>query len=78
MAEGGVVEISLKIEENHPGNARMYPGDYIVIDVHDTGPGIPKEFHSRVFDPYFSTKQEGSGLGLAISYSIIQKHSGFI
>ncbi len=57
-------------------------GDYVKIGIADQGPGIPKEKLSRIFDPYFSTKQRGTqkgmGLGLTICHSIIQKHSGTI
>jgi len=40
--------------------------------------GIPEEIRKKIFDPYFTTKQQGSGLGLAISYSVIRKHGGLI
>jgi PAS domain S-box-containing protein len=51
---------------------------YVKISIQDTGVGIPAELLDKVFDPYFSTKQEGSGLGLAITHSIINKHHGHI
>jgi len=52
----------------------------VVINVSDTGAGIPKENLSRIFDPFFTTKGigQGTGLGLAISYGIIQEHGGGI
>jgi two-component system, cell cycle sensor histidine kinase and response regulator CckA len=53
-------------------------GDYACITIEDEGTGIPKEHLSRIFDPYFTTKQKGSGLGLATSYAIIKKHGGDI
>lgn len=58
-----------------PGLAR---GDYVVIMIRDTGVGIPEQYLSRIFDPYFTTKEKGSGLGLATSYSIIRNHGGMI
>lgn len=54
--------------------------DYIVINVIDTGRGIPKEHLGRIFEPFFTTKQagEGTGLGLAITYGIVKMHYGDI
>lgn len=46
------------------------------VTIKDNGPGIPLNILEKVFDPYFTTKQDGSGLGLAICHSIIQKHNG--
>jgi CheY-like chemotaxis protein len=51
---------------------------YIKITVEDQGVGIPEKYLQKIFDPYFTTKQEGSGLGLATTYSIITKHDGYI
>jgi PAS domain S-box-containing protein len=51
---------------------------YVKISIKDTGVGIPADMLEKIFDPYFSTKQEGSGLGLAITHSIINKHHGHI
>ena len=53
-------------------------GAYVKSSIHDSGTGIPAEHLSRIFDPYFTTKQKGSGLGLASVYSIIKKHDGHI
>lgn len=53
-------------------------GKSIKISIEDEGIGIPKEVLSKIFDPYFTTKQAGSGLGLASSYSIIKNHGGLI
>jgi CheY-like chemotaxis protein len=54
------------------------PGDYVQIAISDSGMGIKPEHLSRIFDPYFTTKQTGSGLGLAAVYSIVNKHRGTI
>jgi PAS domain S-box-containing protein len=53
-------------------------GRYIKISVEDQGLGIPAEHLPRIFDPYFTTKQQGSGLGLASAYTIIKNHHGHI
>lgn len=53
-------------------------GEYVVIQVKDTGIGINKKDLSKIFDPFFSTKKRGSGLGLSTVYSIIKKHGGNI
>ncbi|MEZ6089928.1 MAG: ATP-binding protein [Pirellulaceae bacterium] len=50
----------------------------IQIDVSDTGNGIPIELHSKIFDPYFSTRSEGTGMGLALCDKIIRQHDGSI
>jgi two-component system NtrC family sensor kinase len=52
---------------------------HVIIEIEDTGKGIPPEFLARIFDPFFSTKgTEGTGLGLSISYGIVKKHKGTI
>jgi two-component system cell cycle sensor histidine kinase/response regulator CckA len=53
-------------------------GKYVKVTIADQGAGIAKEHLPRIFDPYFTTKDQGSGLGLATCYSIIRKHGGFI
>lgn len=54
--------------------------DHIVrVEIEDTGPGIPEEIHQRLFEPFFSTKQNsGMGLGLEICKRIIEQHQGSI
>lgn len=53
---------------------------FYVINVADTGQGIPKENYNKIFTPFFTTKKigKGTGLGLAISYGIVKMHQGFI
>jgi signal transduction histidine kinase len=54
--------------------------DFIMVEVADNGPGIPREVQPRIFEPFFTTKGvgKGSGLGLDISYRIIKQHNGTI
>jgi signal transduction histidine kinase len=55
-------------------------GDRVVVEVQDTGPGIPPEVQARIFEPFFTTKPPGvgTGLGLHIAYHIVQRHAGRI
>jgi signal transduction histidine kinase len=52
--------------------------DYALIEIADSGPGIPLEFQERVFDPFFSKRTGGIGLGLAVVRQIIEAHHGTI
>jgi two-component system sensor histidine kinase PilS (NtrC family) len=73
MPQGGKVMLSVKSsgpdEYDHPG---------IVVDISDTGCGIPEELRGRVFDPFFTTKETGTGLGLSIVYQLVQNVGGRI
>jgi signal transduction histidine kinase len=50
----------------------------VIVDVEDTGPGIPENVRPNLFKPFFTTKREGNGLGLAISARIVAEHGGNI
>lgn len=79
MPDGGTIQVSA---ENFALSAENNPfiknGKYVKITVKDTGVGIQEEHLPKIFDPYFTTKEEGSGLGLATAYSIIKNHAGYI
>ncbi len=71
IEQQGAITISAEIQESE---------DMVVIEIHDTGPGVPKEIQGQLFDPFYTTKDEGkgTGLGLSVVYGIIQKHRGNI
>ena len=52
--------------------------DFIMIKFADTGQGIPENLKEKIFDPFYTTKENGTGLGLSISYGIIEQHGGGI
>ena len=56
----------------------LAPGKYVKISVEDQGGGMPADYLTKIFAPYFTTKQKGSGLGLATAYSIVKNHQGHI
>ena len=58
--------------------ASQISGNYIDIEIADSGPGIPDDIRDSLFDPYVSSKAKGSGLGLAIVKRIIEEHSGSV
>ena len=79
MPAGGVLGIALGATAvAADSGVPVQSGDYVRIIVSDSGSGIPEEHFSRIFDPYFSTKQKGTGLGLASAYSIVRQHDGHI
>ncbi len=69
MPEGGVISVSLHDT-----------ADKVLIDVKDTGTGIPADNVAKIFEPFFTTKQigRGTGLGLAVTYGVVKMHRGDI
>lgn len=79
MPSGGRLDVQAHNYFVKPGdNGALQNGKYIKVSVTDHGVGIPKENLSKVFEPFYTTKQDGSGLGLATSYFIIKNHHGNI
>jgi PAS domain S-box-containing protein len=54
------------------------PGPFVEVRVSDTGRGIPCTLQERIFEPFFSTKDNGTGLGLSVVYGVMQNHGGFL
>jgi signal transduction histidine kinase len=82
MPDGGVVEVIAENTATGTNIRTMGKGSYVRIIFKDRGVGIPRENLSKIFDPYFTTKEKkergGIGLGLAICDSIIKYHNGLI
>ncbi len=80
MPHGGTIRIAAEnIEINTVGEKiPLTAGKYVRFAIADQGKGIPGKYRNRIFDPYFTTKENGSGLGLATSQSIIHKHGGYL
>ena len=83
MPEGGIIHIMAENISILPGDELpLEQGKYIKISIKDHGAGIPSGHLSKIYDPYFSTKergnQKGMGLGLTICFSIIKNHGGLI
>lgn len=71
MGLGGELAVRVRREDAHDAAV-------ILIEVEDTGPGIPESIRSSVFNPFFTTKAQGTGLGLAICRGITDAHRGTI
>ena len=67
MPEGGKLSLGLSSKD-----------DLVRISVSDTGLGIPPEVISKIFEPYYTTKETGTGLGLTITFKIVREHRGEI
>jgi len=79
MPEGGEIEVSAEnITLRRGFSLPLEPGRYVRLSIKDTGVGIPRRHLTKIYDPFFTTKQKGSGLGLTIAYSIVKKHGGVL
>jgi signal transduction histidine kinase len=85
MPTGGALELATRaLIRRRPGLDAADPGRYVVLEVSDTGVGIPIADRERIFEPFYTTKQGadtkegGTGLGLAVSVGIVKDHDGWI
>ena len=79
MPEGGTIHVdAVNVDLGPDADLPLDEGRYVKVSIADEGKGISNEYLSKVFDPYFTTKESGTGLGLATVYSIIKKHDGHI
>ena len=85
MPDGGTLTIrtsrvQLADETDEPGTRGVPPGDYVVLQVSDSGIGMDRDTQRMIFEPFFTTKPvgEGTGLGLSTVYGIVQQSLGVI
>jgi signal transduction histidine kinase len=84
MPEGGLLGIAARNRRIDASEARGDPalkaGDWIELSVSDTGAGMPPEVQTRLFEPFFSTKEPaaGAGLGLAMAHGFVHQSGGFL
>jgi len=84
MPDGGTVQLRTRNVWTQEAETFDYPGmpasDYVLIEVADTGSGMPPDVVEKIFEPFFSTKElgKGTGLGLSMVYGIIKQTGGFI
>ena len=77
MPEGGIIEVTAdNVSLANDQILLLKAGNYVRVTLKDRGIGIPKEYLSKIYEPYFTTKQKGSGLGLTVAYSILRNHGG--
>jgi signal transduction histidine kinase len=72
MGDGGLIVI-----REEEGSVEPL-GHVVVLRVSDHGPGVPESVQEKIFQPFFSTKEEGTGLGLSIAARIVEDHGGWL
>jgi len=80
----GVLTVSVQpaivVKENHGNKLQLQPGEYVNLEISDTGTGMTEDVLANIFEPYYTTKEqgEGTGLGLAVVHGIVTSLSGKI
>lgn len=84
MQDGGKLQVRTRnvAAEEVPGlgHAALPAADYVLLEVEDSGTGIPQEHLEKIFEPFFTTKEvgKGTGLGLSMVYGIVKQTGGFV
>jgi signal transduction histidine kinase len=72
MVDGGTISVSEEVGTSDS------VGPVVLIKMADSGPGVPESIQEKLFQPFFSTKEEGTGLGLSIASRIVEEHGGWL
>jgi PAS domain S-box-containing protein len=84
MPQGGAIHIRTQSRNIIKGMTDVppyvLPGEYVLMSVTDTGPGVPLHLVQKIFEPFFTTKErgKGTGLGLSMVYGAVKEHKGYI
>jgi CheY-like chemotaxis protein len=81
MPEGGRLRVTtgrVQVNEQSVRHPQALPGNYLRLSVIDTGVGIEPAVLERIWEPFYTTKEEGTGLGLATVYAIVRRLNGFV
>ncbi len=85
MTGGGTLTVETRnvtlTDSSVPPGGELKPGEYVMLQISDTGQGFPQELQGRIFEPFYPTQETGvpsNGLGMATVYGIVRQHGGYI